>query len=60
MAVVEAVASFAPATDLGRKIEAAMTAAVLQAYSQGVSDPATIRQMMQDAATQAKAAAGLS
>lgn len=56
MPVVEAVAAFAPQNDLGRKIEAAMTSAVLQAYSEGVSDPDVIRQRMVAAAEAAKAA----
>lgn len=54
MPVVEAVAAFAPPDEAGRKAEAAMTAAVLQAYSQGITDPVVIKQMMLDAVAKVK------
>jgi hypothetical protein len=54
MSIVEAVAAFAPPTDRGRRIEAAMSSAALEAYSKGITDPAVIRQMMADAAQAAK------
>jgi hypothetical protein len=44
MPVVSATAAFANYTDQGRKQEAAMTAAVLQAYAEGITDPDAIKQ----------------
>lgn len=55
MTVVEATATFAPNTDLGRRLEAAMSAAALQAYSEGVTDPDVVRQRIQDAIDAVKA-----
>ena len=56
MAIVEATAAFAPQTDLGKKLEAAMSGAALQSYSEGITDPVKIKERMIAARDQAIAA----